>query len=204
MIIKPNTILFDLDGVIVESEEVWLSSLNSALRYYNQKQINPKIFNEKFWGNDVKNTLQLLELPQKAMEIVNKSYIENIDNVVLFPDVEITLKNLTQFKKGVITNTPKKIALYLLDKFNILNYFDVVVTSDDVKYGKPNPEIIIKACKLLNVQTNDVIIIGDTISDIKAGKNLNCIVIGINIEADYTVNKLSKILDILSEKFKII
>jgi pyrophosphatase PpaX len=198
MKIKANTILFDLDGVIVKSEKVWLSSLNSALKYYNQKQINPKTFNKKFWGNDVNNTLQALGLPEKAMEIVNKSYIENIDNVGLFPDVEQTLKNLTQFKKGVVTNTPKKIALYLLDKFNIIKYFDVIVTSDDVKYGKPNPEIIIKACNLLNIKPNDAIIIGDTISDIKAGKKLNCIVIGINIKADYTVNKLSKILDILS------
>ena len=198
MKIDANTILFDLDGVIVKSEKVWLSSLNSALKYYNQKQINPKTFNKKFWGNDVNNTLQILELPEKAIDIVNNSYIENIDNVGIFPDVEQTLKKLTQYKKAVITNTPKKIALYLLDKFNILNYFDVVVTSDDVKYGKPNPEIIMKACKLLNVKTNDAIIIGDTINDIKAGKNLNCIIIGINIKADYTVNKLSKILDILN------
>ena len=198
MKIKANTLLFDLDGVIVNSEKVWLSSLNNALKFYNQNQIKSETFNEKFWGNDVNNTLQVLELPEKAMEIVNKSYIENIDYVGIFPDVEQTLKNLNQFKKGVITNTPKKIALYLLNKFNILKYFDVVVTSDDVKYGKPNPEIIIKACKLLNVKINDAIIIGDTISDIKAGKNLNCIVIGINIKADYTVNKLSKILDILN------
>lgn len=198
MKIKANTILFDLDGVIVKSEKVWLSSLNSALKFYNQNQMNSKTFNKKFWGNDVNNTLQTLKLPKKAMDIVNNSYVENIDSVGIFPDVEQTLKKLTHYKKGVITNTPKKIALYLLNKFNILNYFDVVVTSDDVKFGKPNPEIIIKACNLLDVQTDDAIIIGDTISDIKAGKNLNCIVIGINIKADYTVDKLSKILDILN------
>jgi HAD superfamily hydrolase (TIGR01549 family) len=197
MELEQNTILFDLDGVIVNSENVWLMSLNEALKYYKQKEINSNIFNKKFWGNDVNNTLELLGLPKKALDIVNKAYLKNIDSVEIFPDVVKTLKCLSHFNKGVITNTPKKIALSLLNKFDILKYFNIVVTSDDVKYGKPNPEIIIKACKLLNVQTNEVIIIGDTINDIIAGKNLDCKVIGINIKADYTVNKLSKILDIL-------
>ena len=131
------------------------------------------------------------------MDIVNKTYLKNIDRVEIFSDVELTLKYLKYFKKGIITNTPKIIALYLLEKFNILKYFNIIVTSDDVKYGKPNPEIIIKACKLLGVQPKEVVIIGDTISDIEAGKNLECEVIGININADYNVNKFSKILDIL-------
>jgi HAD superfamily hydrolase (TIGR01509 family) len=194
---EPTTLLFDLDGVIVNSADVWLLSLNTALEYFDHKPINLDLFNEKFWGNDVNNTLELLGLPKKALDIVNKTYLKNIDRVEIFSDVELTLKYLKYFKKGIITNTPKIIALYLLEKFNILKYFNIIVTSDDVKYGKPNPEIIIKACKLLGVQPKEVVIIGDTISDIEAGKNLECKVIGININADYNVNKFSKILDIL-------
>jgi len=194
---KPTTLLFDLDGVIVNSADVWLLSLNTALEYFDHKPINLDLFNEKFWGNDVNNTLELLGLPKKALVIVNKTYLKNIDRVKIFSDVELTLKYLKYFKKGIITNTPKKIAQYLLEKFNILKYFNIIVTSDDVKYGKPNPEIIIKACKLLDVQPKEVVIIGDTISDVEAGKNLECKVIGININADYKVNKFSKILDIL-------
>ena len=194
---EPTTLLFDLDGVIVNSADVWLLSLNTALEYFDHKPINLDLFNEKFWGNDVNNTLEVLGLPKKALDIVNKTYLKNIDRVEIFSDVELTLKYLKYFKKGIITNTPKIIALYLLEKFNILKYFNIIVTSDDVKYGKPNPEIIIKACKLLGVQPKEVVIIGDTINDIEAGKNLECEVIGININADYNVNKFSKILDIL-------
>ncbi len=195
---KPNALLFDLDGVIVNSANVWFLSLNSALKYFNRKKINLDLFNEKFWGNDVNNTLYLLGLPEKAITIVNDTYFENIDKVTIFSDVEFTLKNIKNYKMGVITNTPKKIALYLLKKFDILKYFNVVITSDDVKHGKPDPEVIIKACKFLNVQPKDVMIIGDTISDIKAGRKLECKVIGLNINADYRVNKLSKILEILN------
>jgi phosphoglycolate phosphatase len=199
MNIKPQALLFDLDGVIVDSANVWLLSLNSALKRFNHKLINLDLFNEKYWGNDVNNTLELLGLPKKALKIVNETYLKNIDLVIIFSDVKFTLKKLKNYNKGLITNTPKKIALYLLKKYDILKYFKVIITSDDVKHGKPNPDVIIKACKELNIKPNKVVIIGDTISDIKAGKNLKCKVIGLNINADYRVNKLSEILEILKE-----
>ena len=147
------------------------------------------------WRN---NTLNLLGLPKKAIKIVNETYLENIDRVTIFSDVKFTLKNVKNYNIGLITNTPKNIAIYLLKKFDIIKYFNVIITSDDVKHGKPNPEVIIKACKLLNVKPKDVVIIGDTISDIKAGRNIGCKVIGLNINADYRINKLSKILEILN------
>jgi HAD superfamily hydrolase (TIGR01509 family) len=198
MKIKPQGLLFDLDGVLVDSEKVWLLSLNQALKFFNHKLITLDLFKKRYWGNDVNNTLEILELPKKALDIVNKTYYENIDKVTIFSDVKYTLKNLKNYKIGLITNTPKNIALYLLKKFDILKYFNVAITSDDVKYGKPNPEVIIKACKELNLKTNMVVIIGDTISDIKAGKNLECKVIGLNIDADYRINKLSKIFEIIN------
>lgn len=198
MNMKPNALLFDLDGVIVNSADVWLLSLNSALKYFNHEKITLDLFNEKYWGNDVNITLNLLGLPKKALKIINETYIENIDKVEIFSDVESTLRYLKKYKKGVITNTPKEIALYLLKKFDILKYFNVIITSDDVKLGKPDPEVIIEACKILNVKPNETLIIGDTINDIKAGKKLDCEVIGLNIDADYRVNKLSEILLILN------
>jgi HAD superfamily hydrolase (TIGR01509 family) len=194
---NPRAILFDLDGVIVNSENVWLISLNKTLEYYNKQNINVSIFNKRFWGNDVNNTLKVLNLPKKALDIVNDFYVENIDKVEIFSDVKSTLENLNNYKKAVITNTPKNIAVYLLIKFDILKYFDFIVTSDDVKYGKPNSEIIIKACNLLNIKTSEIIIIGDTISDIEAGKSIGSTVIGIKINADYYINKISDILKLL-------
>jgi len=198
MILKPIAILFDLDGVIVNSEDAWLSSLNTALEYFNNNPISLEEFNEKYWGNDVNDTLKKLGLPDEAVNIVNKAYLNNINKVTIFPDVIDTLYKLKKYKKGLITNTPKKSALSLLTKFNILKYFNIVVTSDDVKFGKPHPEIIEKACKLLNVKPFEAIIIGDTISDIKAGRSIGSTVIGIKIDADYYINRISDILKILS------
>ena len=107
MILKPIAILFDLDGVIVNSEDAWLSSLNTALKYFNNNPISLEEFNEKYWGNDVNDTLKKLGLPDEAVNIVNKAYLNNINKVTIFPDVIDTLYKLKKYKKGLITNTAK-------------------------------------------------------------------------------------------------
>jgi phosphoglycolate phosphatase-like HAD superfamily hydrolase len=54
----------------------------------------------------------------------------------------------------------------------------------------------------LDVEPKDVIMIGDTKSDIEAGKTAGCTVIGMNIKADYTIRKISEIIKILNNKRK--
>jgi len=76
-------------------------------------------------------------------------------------------------------------------------YFDAIVTVDDVSRGKPSPEIVLKACDFLKVNPKDVLLIGDTDSDVKAGKTAGCTVVGVKIDADYTINSLSELTDIL-------
>ena len=97
MIIDPIALLFDLDGVIVNSEEVWFDSLNNALKYFNFSPINKQVFRKKYWGNDVKDTLKKLSLPYKAIDIVNNSYQKNINKVKIFPDVKDTLLKLYNY-----------------------------------------------------------------------------------------------------------
>ena len=56
---------------------------------------------------------------------------------------------------------------------------------------------MLKACEALDVEPENVVLIGDTDSDIKAGKAANCIVIGLNIDADYTIKNLSELTTLI-------
>ena len=71
------------------------------------------------------------------------------------------------------------------------------MTSDDVNKAKPDSEIVLKACKRLKVEPKDVVLVGDTDSDVKAGRATGCSVIGLGIKADFFINNLSEITDIL-------
>ena len=127
----------------------------------------------------------------------NELYKEHLVKVTIYPDVKDTLQKLERYKKGIITNTPRNRAIQVIKNFKLGGYFDTVVTSDDVDRGKPSPDIVLKACKNLGIEPADVVTVGDTDSDVEAGNTAGCTVIGMNIDADFTVGKMSDLADIL-------
>ena len=68
-----------------------------------------------------------------------------------------------------------------------------IETMEDVKRGKPAPDMIVKACKMLKVKPQHAILIGDTRNDIIAGKRAGCIVVGYKIKGDYRIEGLNDI-----------
>jgi pyrophosphatase PpaX len=194
---KPSAILFDMDGVLIESLDSWWLSLNDAFKAYNHKEISRDEFIEKYWGHDLSYNLEKMGIDYKILKFCNTAYSNHTDSVKIFPDTKSTLENLTKYKKGIITNTPKDCAKQVLGKHNLEKYFDVIVTVDEVSRGKPSPELVYKACEYLNVEPKETVLVGDTDNDIIAGKAAGCIVVGINIEGDYTIKKLSDLTKLI-------
>jgi HAD superfamily hydrolase (TIGR01509 family) len=199
MKLKPRAILFDMDGVLIDSLESWLSSLNAALKYLDYKEITREDFVKKYWGHDLYDNLEKMGLSREIGVFCNDVYSNHLDSVRIYPDTKNTLQKLSGYKKGIITNTPKVCAYEIMKQFDLEKYFDVVITSDDVNKAKPDPEIVLKACEFLDVEPKDVVLVGDTNSDIQAGKAAGCTVIGVNIGADYTVKDISELTRLIEE-----
>lgn len=197
MKMKPSAILFDMDGVLVDSLDSWLSSLNVALRSFNHKEITQEEFIEKYWGHDLYDNLKRMGLSNEIGMFCNSVYGEHLDAIKIYPDTKEMLQKLKGYKKGIITNTPKDCAHQILKDFDIEQYFEIVITSDEVAKAKPDPEIVLKACEFLGVKPENVVLIGDTDSDVKAGRAAGCTVIGVNVEADYTVKSLSELMNLV-------
>ncbi|HDO19616.1 MAG TPA: HAD family hydrolase [Thermoplasmatales archaeon] len=194
---KPSAILFDLDGVLIDSLDAWWYSLNGALNLFNIESIERDEFVEKYWGHDLYDNLERAKLPREIGIICSNLYTKHIDKIKLYPDVKETLEKLENYKKAIVTNTPRDCTREILKEFDIARYFDTIVAGGDVSRGKPDPEIIFKACNELNVDPRATLLVGDTESDVKAGKAAGCTVIGVGIEADVTIKKISELLDIL-------
>ncbi len=197
MKLKPRAILFDLDGVLVDSFKAWLAALNDALKIFNHKEISKDEFIDKYWGHDLFDNLEKMNLTYEVGEACNNFYKNHIEKIKIYPDTKDILLKFKIYRKGVITNTPKDSALKVLKQFDIYRYFELVLTSDDVKISKPNPDIVIKSCKMLNLKPSEVILIGDTRSDVEAGKAAGCKVIGVNVDADYTINNISELTNLI-------
>ena len=197
MSVKPKAILFDMDGVLVDSLDSWWASLNESLTKYGQKKISREEFINKYWGHDLQYNLEKMGLSYEILTFCNIAYSNHVMDVKIYPDVISTLEKLKHYKKAIITNTPEDCTKQIVKNLGIGKYFDAIVTVDEVSRGKPNPEIVLKACDLLKVNPKEIVLIGDTDSDVKAGIAAGCTVIGVKIDADYTVNSLSELTDIL-------
>ena len=197
MKLKPKAILFDMDGVLVDSLDSWWLSLNTALEAFNQKKISKEEFIKKYWGHDLYDNIKKMNLPMEVARFCNNVYGDHITRIKIYKETKPTLEKLVKYKKAIITNTPRNCATQILRQFSIEKFFDFIITSDDVTWGKPNPEIVLKACELLNVEPKDVVLVGDTDSDVKAGKAAGCIVIGLNVDADYVIKNISELVLLL-------
>jgi len=197
MKIKPEALLFDLDGVLVDSIDAWWYSLNEAFEKYNEKPISLEEFKKIYWGHDLFYNIEKNNLSFEIGNECNKLYYKHLDKVKMFPEVDSVLNSLKNYKKCLVTNTPRDSTSKILEKLKIDKYFTKVFTSNDVKIAKPNPEIIFLACDFLQIKPEEAVLIGDTESDILAGRNANCKIIGVRINGDYRIESLDELKNIL-------
>jgi HAD superfamily hydrolase (TIGR01509 family) len=196
MKLSPSAILFDMDGVLVDSLDSWWKALNSALKRFKHQEITRGEFMKIYWGHDLKANLKRLQLNPEVAQFCNITYGDHLDYVKIYPDTKSTLRRLASYKKAVITNTPTDCARQILKKFKIEQYFKEIITSDDVAKAKPDPEIVLKACERLGVDAKTVVLVGDTESDVNAGRAAGCTVVGLNIDADITIQRLFDLADL--------
>ena len=195
--IRPKAILFDMDGVLVDSIDSWWKSLNHALKHYNEPEMSLEEFKDKYWGHDLYENLEKMKLSQEVGNFCNNIYHKYLEEIKIYKNAKETLEKLNSYKKAIITNTPKDCTDQILKNFEIRKYFDKIFTSSDVSRPKPSPEIVNLALKTFDLKPSDVVLVGDTNSDVKAGKKAGCKVIGIKVTGDYTIDNISELTTIL-------
>ena len=197
-----KAILFDMDGVLVDSLDTWCRTFNDTLKHFGLKTIPRNKFIKDFGApieHDVKKYFKGKTI-REVEHVYNLKFKERISYVKLFPESVSALKKLKKhpIKIGLITNSTRFIATTILSNFRLKKYFKVVVTMDDVKRRKPAPDMILKACKLLRINPKNTILVGDTMNDIIAGKRAGCVTVGYKVKGDYRINNLNQILSMLN------
>ncbi|RZN38790.1 MAG: HAD family hydrolase [Methanophagales archaeon ANME-1-THS] len=201
---KIDAILFDLDGVLINSFESWYQAFTNMLTAYGKKKLSRETFKARCWGPDLRHNLGALQLGEDAAEYCVREQIKLIPLIELFPGAEEVVRQTRErykCKVGLVTNTPRENVDKILAHFQLSNHFDAVITGDDVKKGKPDPEMVITACKRLNVKPDRVILVGDTKADYQAGKAAGCIVIGMgsNAAGDLHIEQLGELFLIMDK-----
>ncbi|MBS3101485.1 HAD family phosphatase [Candidatus Woesearchaeota archaeon] len=198
---KVKAVLFDLDGVLVDSKNAWFHVFNDTLKHFGVKPVSKKWFS-KIFGNTIEKNIKIfIKITTKeANKLAIKYFAKNRKYVRVFPNSVNVLKKLSNnnVKMALITNTPKRILVPTLRHYKLKKYFKAIVTVDDVKRGKPAPDMALKACRMLKVRPKNTILVGDTKNDMIAGKRAECITVGYKINGDYKVSRLISITKFLN------
>jgi len=174
-----KAILIDFDGTLVDSLKLF-----EEANYYAFKElgynIDPEELRDKL-GMSFEDILKAIisKYPElnnldleKFNKIRNKYIIENLHKIKLHKGA-IELINFAKennIKLAVVSSSKRDFVNTALEYLKIDNVFDIVLTSDDVKNAKPDPEIFLKALNLLKVKNYECVAIEDSIYGIIAAK----------------------------------
>src|SRR5699024_11654308 len=164
-----QTVLFDLDGTILDSNELIIKSCEYTIDYYNI--VLPKEQLKEFNGPRLMDTFATYN-PGYEEEMVKTYRTHNHEHheeyVKLFPQVIETIEAMQErdIKMGIVTAKMRNAVQLGMELTGLDNYFQTVVTVDDVKHSKPHPESVYKAMDQLNASAQSTIIVGDNYHDI--------------------------------------
>lgn len=171
--------IFDLDGVIVDTAKYHFLAWQKIAE---ELDINftPE-HNEKLKGVSRVRSLDLiLELGGISPSLQDKekwlkqknedylSYIHNMDESEILPGVELTLRYLKEQGQKIALGSASKNARPILEKVNLLHYFDAIVDGNDVTNAKPDPEVFTQAAKQLGVAFENSVVFEDSEAGIQA------------------------------------
>ncbi len=195
-----KAILFDLDGVLIDSFDFLWITFNETLEKFGKRRVSKREYKEKYWGHDLESNFEKFGLGDDAIKYRRAQYKSHIKEIRVFPEARKILESLSKkIKLGLITNNRSGVVHKILEYSNLKNYFDVIVTGDEVDKGKPDPEMIIKACKSLGLDSSEVIVVGDTRSDVLAGKSAGCTVVGLNVKSDFKIKRLPELVKFVEQ-----
>jgi HAD superfamily hydrolase (TIGR01549 family) len=189
-------IIFDLDGVIYDITEAIKKAVDDGIEKYQLENINrdevmeeiahlieeiqnypvPKILLNSFELLQVKflEGLSFFKKLRIAIFLFNQFNKYKEEESTLFKGIDKLISKLANnVKLAILTNNKSQYAEEVLEKFNISEYFDLIIGFNDVTEVKPDPEGIIKILDKWNLKPSDAIFIGDMTTDVDAGKAAN-------------------------------
>ena len=167
-----KAIIFDLDGVLVDTKQIHFEALNAALRKYKFEKISIDDHIKIFDGLPTNEKLKILQkkknLPKKYFLKINK-YKQKVTAEILKKNIKKNdkiihmMKNLHgKYKIAVATNAVNSTLKICLNKLGISKYVDFKLSNEDIVNPKPNPEIYLRIFIKFGIYPSEALIVEDS------------------------------------------
>ncbi len=214
MKVKFKAVLFDLDGTLVDTEQLIRESFNYALK----QQGFPGITSEqqaRLAGMPLSKIYPLISAKGNLEKLINDHREFALKNVNLAKKYPSTIKVLKKIRKmgtriGVITGRYRKSTEQILEKMGLQKFVDILVCGDDFEESKPGPKPYLSAIQKLGLKPKECLVVGDGWVDVTAGKKAGCTVAramygyGAREEcmeqADMQISKLEEVIDCILQR----
>lgn len=201
-----KAVIFDMDGVLVDSEPIYMNYFHTPFHLNNQKTKIQDLY--PVIGTTMDDTWDILAetwVP-KLTKTEMLDYFKDLDVDAAFKDYgDLRMPHLThllkflkanKIKTAVASASPKSVIKRVLQECEIDTYFDFYVSGEEVNASKPAPDVYLKAMSVLNVKPENTLVIEDSTLGIQAGKSAGATVIAYKdnrfgldqSKADYHVN----------------
>jgi HAD superfamily hydrolase (TIGR01509 family) len=199
-------VIFDMDGVLVDSEPIHMEL--ERILFSELDIVVPTDLHETFVGMAPRKVWETLKqkygLPQTIEELLKiekdvKFSELQTRQIYCIPGVDKLLADLKSdgYNLSVASSSPRNIIHLVLEKLNFRHYFDHIVSSEDVKEGKPSPDIFLEVAQRYEVPAEKFIVVEDSHNGVRGAKAAGMKCIG--YKSEHSGNQDLTLADMVTE-----
>lgn len=194
-------ILFDLDGTLIDSTDAILESFHHSFDFHKLSRKEDEEI-KALIGYPLDIMYENLGVQKSVIAEIITTYKERYRDIstqktTLLQNAKEAVELASQFATlGIVTTKTGRYSQILMEHFEIMHHFDVLIGREHVQNPKPNAEPIIKALEKLDTKNREVWMIGDTKLDLLAAKSANVNSIGVlsGYDSNETLKKFTNVI----------
>jgi pyrophosphatase PpaX len=188
------TVLFDLDGTLIDSGEIILSSFRHATKTVLAREIPDEVLAAAVGGSNIYEQMRAFD-EERVDELVRvyREHNEPLhDDLVAFEGIERVLGRLKSEGRrlGIVTAKRRRTVDLAFAILPLERYFDTIVTAEQTQHHKPHPEPVLAALERLGSSPDEAAFVGDSPFDMGAGKAADVFTVAVSWGKIHSVERL--------------